>query len=453
MKRRGDELYEAIRSRENVECALYNAARGVRRRPAVQKCLDNAGDVVSDICRMLERGDFRTGTYRPRTIFEPKLRHIHILPFFPDRIVQHALVDVVAPAVWEPSFIFDSYACRKGKGQTRGVLRTAQFVRRHAFDFGYDIRSFYHSIDHGVLKSLIERRIKGARTLGLCFDIIDSWQDAPGRGCPIGNLTSQWFGNVYMNALDHYAKEELGIKAYVRYCDDFHVFGDDRSEMRWFDTCIAAFVRDELHLDFSKRNLARTKDGCDFLGYRIFPEKILVRKSTAKRIRRRMDGLRRILDRDARLDEARLLSMMGSVASAGGVLKHAQSHNLAVAMKLEELQIGLVERYKAVRRTGNPGNPGGREDKDAGGAEQEDCDDADGAAHLASREPGRHVFAVRDGAVLLRRGRDEASARAFHSVPQHTLAARQPEHGVPVRRDDQDDGQVVLSNVTEKEAA
>ena len=456
MKRHGDELYDMIVSRDNVERALHNAAQGVRNRPAVQRCLDNADDAVSDICRMLSNGEFHTGEYRTRTIYEPKERQIHILPFFPDRVVQHALVDVVAPAVWEPTFIFDSYACRKGKGQTRGVLRAAQFVRRYDFDWKYDIRSFYHSIDHEILKTLIGRKIKGRRTLGLCFDIIDSWHESPGKGCPIGNLTSQWFGNVYMNALDHFAKEELGIKAYVRYCDDFHVFGDDKSLMRWWDACISAFVGDELRLEFSKHNLSRTKDGCDFLGYRMFPDKILVRRSTARRIRRRIDGIRRIVGGAEALGKGRLLSMLGSVASASGVLRHAQAHNLAVSMKLKELQHELTERYKAVLGAGHSWNTGRRENKDAGGVEQADGDDADGTPNISPHGRGREPCAVRHDTVLFCRRRVSAAAGAVHGVEKHPVAARQPEDVVPVRSHDTHDGEVVLPymNTNEhKEAA
>lgn len=447
MKRHGDELYDMIASRDNVERALHNAAQGVRSRPAVQRCLDNADDAVSDICKILSRCEFHTGEYRARTIYEPKERKIHILPFFPDRIVQHALVDVVAPAVWEPTFIFDSYACRKGKGQTRGVLRAAQFVRRHDFDWRYDIRSFYHSIDHEILKSLIERKIKGRRTLGLCFDIIDSWHESPGKGCPIGNLTSQWFGNVYMNALDHFAKEELGIKAYVRYCDDFHVFGDDKSLMRWWDACISAFVRDELRLEFSKHNLSRTKDGCDFLGYRMFPDKILVRRSTAKRIRRRINGIRRILNKSEALRHDQILSMLGSVSSSIGVLSHAQAHNLSVSMKLAELRDELSRRHKEFFLTWHPRNTRGRENKDAGCAEQADSDDADRTENITPRGPRRKTRSVCNDTILFCRRRISEVARVVYGVKKHSVTARQPEHGVSVLSHYTHDGKVVLPHM------
>lgn len=447
MKRIGN-IWEKIVDRDNISRALYNAAEGLRKRKSVVWHLDHADETVDAIREILLSGKFKTANYRSRTIKEPKEREIFILPFFPDRIVQHAVVDVVAPLVWEPTFIYDSYACRKGKGAHRGVVRTARFVRSNKYDFKYDIRGFYRHIDHGVMKEIVRKKIKDERVLALLDDIIDSY---PGdTNCPIGNLTSQWFGNLYLNELDHYVKEELGVKCYIRYCDDFHVFGNYKSEMRWWDVCIAAFVKDILKLEFSKRSLSQTRNGCDFLGYRIFKDKILLRKSTALRMKRRMRGLWRVVE-NGDLDANRLLSILGSLASMLGACRFAQTHNLVVATRMKELYDVVLRKYKAVRGNGDSGCRGRGKGEDAGSSEHGDSHHQDGAANIEPRGPGRIIPAVCDHSVLFCERRGKTSPSCLHRVKKHNRTTRQPEHDLSMSGDDQDDGEVFLSDI--KEAA
>jgi len=448
MKRHGDYLWRLITDRDNIALALYNAARNVKCRDSVRHCLDNFDDTVSAVRDLLVTGRFHTAEYRSMRIYEPKEREIHILPFFPDRIVQHAIVDIIAPRVWEPKFIYDSYACRVGKGAHRAVNRAAQFVRTHTHYVKYDIRGFYHSIWHDRLKRAIEHDIKCAKVLDIIFDIIDSFGES-GQGCPIGNLTSQWFGNIYMNGLDHFVKERLGVRGYVRYCDDFPIFGSDRPELRWRDLCVGAFVRDELGLEFSRRVTARTKDGLDFLGYRVFPEKILLRKSTAKRIRRRVAGIRRVLEHEgAEFGEAQLLSLLGSVASAKGVMRHAQTHNLAVVMKLEATHHDILARYKAIRDARHSRSIGWRKSENAGSTQPADRADAHGASDFATPGAGREAFAVRHHPVLLPGRSGAAAAGSVYGIAQYPLATGQSQHELPVRGDHPHDGQEFLSNLT-----
>jgi len=452
MKRCGN-LYPLITDRDNICCALYNAAEGVKKNAEVQERLDDFDDTVDAVCDLLVRRRFHTAEYHAREIYEPKKRTIHILPFFPDRIVQHAIVDVLGPLVWEPMFIYDSYACRVGKGAHRGLKRAAKFVKANRYFHKYDIRGFYHNIRHDRLKRIIEKKIKCVPTLDVLFDIVDSF--GGDTGCPIGNLTSQWFGNVYMNELDHYVKDQMGVGPYIRYCDDFATFGNDKGVLRWQDACIGAFVESELGLTFSKRVLARTADGLDFLGYRTFPEKILLRRSTAKRIRHRIEGIGRILERGEDLDERRLLSLLGAAASSKGVCKHAQTHNFTRSIRLEETYDNILMRYKAVRTAGDTRHTGRREGENAGSPESPDSSDADGAAHFATSGAGRIAFAVCDHTVLLRGRPGEASARRVYGVKKHHGAAGQSEHGLSMRRNDSHDGKILLLNLkhTYKEAA
>lgn len=335
MRRKGD-LFERVTDIQNIRSAIVNAAKGVKKTPYIRKILLNTGENAEYVKTILENGTYRVSGYKERVVMEPKRRVIHILPFFPDRIVQHAFIDVIGPDVFEKGFIFDSYACRKGKGPHRGVLKAAYFARSSKYDLRYDIKGFYHNLDHEILIGRIRRKIKDERVVRVFEDIIESYRDKDtGSGCPIGNLTSQWFGNVYMDALDHFVKDMLRVRKYIRYCDDFHIFGDSRVRLEEIDKRITEFVTCKLNLKFSKRMLTETKQGVPFLGAIIFPDRVVMRRNTRDRIRRRIFGIGDVLDRDGeRLRIDRLFSMRGSVSSAIGTIKHLCSGDLAKKINL-----------------------------------------------------------------------------------------------------------------------
>jgi len=398
-------VYQRICDPENIRRALLNAARGAKRTEDVSARMDDPDGTIAGIREMLLDRAYRPAPYRMRVITEPKRREIHILPFYPDRIVQHAVVDVLGPLVWEPRFISDSYACRVGKGTHRAVHRASVFVRNSSHYLKCDIRGFYHSIDHNVLKEAIQRGLKDADALRILFDWIDSFETDTGVGCPIGNLTSQWFGNIYMDLLDHHVKERMRVKKYVRYCDDFIAFGC-RDEMRAVSDGIADFVEGEMRLSFSKREIARTRDGLDFCGYRSFPRKLLLRRSTARRIARRMRGIRRVVERsDAdgiQLGPNRILSMMGSASSAVGVCRWAQTYNFRKSEGIDDLYGELRRRHKEILGVGHPGHHGGGEGEDAGDPEQAHRHHEDGGQDIEPRQCRRREGSVQDDPVLLR---------------------------------------------------
>ena len=179
---------------------------------------------------------------------------------------------------------------------------------------------------------VIRHKIKDKRVLALFQDIIGSLGED--RNVPIGNYTSQWLGNLYMNELDQYVKHTLHIRDYLRYCDDFLIFGNDKEEMKRLADQVEAFVSDRLQLRLSKKSLYPTAHGIDFLGYRHFPSgKILVRKATAKRIRRRLKILPWAL-KHGRISKEQAI---GKLASASGWLKHANAHHFRMAIRLDEL--------------------------------------------------------------------------------------------------------------------
>ncbi len=330
MKRHGG-LFEKIVEPENIELAFQKAKKGKTWQDSVQRIEKNKARKLAALRQSFLDGSFTTSNYTVKIIFEPKERKIFVLPFFPDRIAQHALMNVVAP-IWDSMFIPDSFACRKGKGQHAGSRRCMQFVRRNSWVCQFDISKFYPSIPHGPLMEVIRHKIKDERVLALFQDIIGSLGED--RNVPIGNYTSQWLGNLYLNELDQYVKHTLHIKDYLRYCDDFLIFGNDKEEMKRLADQVEAFVSDRLQLRLSKKSLYPTAHGIDFLGYRHFPSgKILVRKATAKRIRRRLKILPWAL-KHGRISKEQAI---GKLASASGWLKHANAHHFRMAIRLDEL--------------------------------------------------------------------------------------------------------------------
>lgn len=274
---------------------------------------------------------FHTSRYQSKWIQEPKLRQIFVLPFSPDRIVQHALMQVVEP-IWDRLMIFDSYACRKGKGQHKGSSRTMEFVRKYRYCLKADVAKFYPSVDQSIMSGIVRRKIKCKDTLWLLDDIIFSF---PGdKNVPIGNYTSQWLGNLYLNELDQYLKYEFKVNAYLRYCDDICVFSDDKGWLRELKIIIGEFLECRLKLKYSYAEVFPVNHGVDFLGYRHFPKYILLRKNTALRVKRRLENM------PVKLEKGLITTnqLRSSIASTKGWLKWACTHNLTLSLKLDELE-------------------------------------------------------------------------------------------------------------------
>jgi RNA-directed DNA polymerase len=331
MKRHGN-LFERIVSTDNLVLAYDRARKGKNWQRAVKAFDPVLG--LDQIRMSLIDGTFRTSPYRTKTIFEPKKRTVYILPFAPDRIVHHAIMNVVEP-IWESLFIHDSYACRKGKGIHAGSTRTMEFVRRNRYCLQCDIRKFYPSMQHDIAFGLIERKIKCRRTLDLFHDIVYS----PGNGAniPIGNYTSQWIGNLYLNELDHYVKNIGKVRDYIRYCDDFLLFHNDKGLLREAQGAVRAFSAERLGLSLSVCEVFPVTQGVDFLGYRHFPGYVLLRKSTAQRIMRRFRRLPHLLDTSrVTLDQLR-----SAVASISGWIGWAQTRHFAEKLRLPEIKEAL----------------------------------------------------------------------------------------------------------------
>jgi len=342
--RRFGNLFDQIASFENLFLASRKARRGKRLKDNVIRFEANLEEELFMLREELLAKTYEPGPYREFTIFERKPRKISAAPYR-DRVVHHALCNIIEP-IFERSFIFDSYACRTGKGTHRAVDRFTEFCRKNQFVLKTDIRKYFPSMDHTILFKKIERKIKCSDTLWLIKTIIDNsnrqdevndhfsgddlfspWERR--RGIPIGNLTSQFFANIYLDDLDHYAKEVLECGCYIRYVDDIVVFGDDKKQLWKVKRGIEEYLEhDRLRLHPRKTYVLPVVIGTDHLGYRVFPTHRLLRKDNS------LCFARKLVVMADRYSE-RLISfgdIDASVQSWIGHAKHADSYGLRVSL-------------------------------------------------------------------------------------------------------------------------
>lgn len=329
MKRYGN-LYSKITDISNIRLAYIKARKGKTWQDTVKKFEANLEDNLLKIQKMLVDKTYVTSKYISKTIYEPKKRLIYKLPFAPDRIVQHAIMNIVEP-IWESFFISDSYACRVDKGIHAGSKKTMEFVRRNKYCLKCDISKFYPNMDHGVLYKIICRKIKDKEVLALMKEIIDSIGGE--TNVPIGNYTSQWMGNLYLNEIDHRVKHVYKVKDYVRYCDDFLLFSDDKVMLKTILDDMEGYINNELKLKLSKKDIFQVSRGIDFLGYRHFRKYILLRKSTTKRVKKRLKELPYLYNRGIVTKD----QFRSSLASTIGWLKWANSYNLREKLHIDSL--------------------------------------------------------------------------------------------------------------------
>ena len=241
MKRYGN-LWSQVTDFENLFRAARQAQRGKRFRANVLDFNYYLEQNLAQLQQELQSRTYQPGVYHSFRIFEPKPRLISAAPYR-DRVVHHALCNIVVP-IFERTFITDSYANRLGFGTHRALRRFTEFVRSNQYILQCDIRKYFPSIDHEILKSILSRKVKCVETLWLIDTIIDHSNEQelvleyfPGdtiltpyerrHGLPIGNLTSQFFANCYLNGFDHFVKEQLKTACYLRYVDDFVLFSND----------------------------------------------------------------------------------------------------------------------------------------------------------------------------------------------------------------------------------
>ena len=266
----------------NLVQAFWRAAQGKRHRPEVQRFERGLDGNLSLLRFEILSGAVSVGEYHRFEIHDPKRRTIHA-PCFRERVLHHALMAFVEP-VLDRYLIDDTFACRKGKGSWAAALRAQRHGRRCPWYLKLDIRSYFASIDHGMLKRQIRRRLRGKPVLHLVDRILDAHQAAPGKGLPIGALTSQHFANLYLSPLDRFLLEEVRVKGLVRYMDDLVVWHRDRQSLRTVLERARAFASEHLRLEIKPSwQLQRSPCGLSLCGFRIFPGRLGL---TARRRRR-----------------------------------------------------------------------------------------------------------------------------------------------------------------------
>jgi len=342
MRRLGG-IWPRVLEFENLLAAHLKARKGKRGRPAVARFELDLERNLFALQRELEHRTYRPGAYRLFEIYDRKPRRIAAAPYR-DRVVHHALMNLVEPAL-DCRFIADSYACRAGKGVHAAVERYQDWARRYAYALKVDVRRYFPSIDHAVLKQKLRHRIKDPGVLWLFDTIIDSAPDAgPGEtfagddlvelmhrrlGLPIGNLTSQFLGNLYLDDLDHHLKETLRVPAYLRYVDDLILLDDNKSRLWDLRMEIDRFLAGErLRLHPHKIQVLPTGLGLDVLGYRVLPGHRRLRRDNGYRFRRRLRGMARGYARG----ELGWRAIDASVAAWIGHVRHAASLGLRRAV-------------------------------------------------------------------------------------------------------------------------
>ena len=302
-------LYDKICSRDNLHLAFLKARKRKSRRKDVREFEENLDKNLQRLNQELI-----TETYRPQRLttfilHDPKTRKISKSDFR-DRVVHHALCNLIEP-IFEKRFIFDSYANRKGKGTSAALRRVHQFKRKvskngtkvdkkfnNNYVRGYvlkaDIQHYFDTVNHQILSGILSKKIRDQKVMHLIGIILANYKTSQlGKGMPLGNLTSQFFANVYLNELDYFVKHSLKAKYYLRYVDDFIIFHERREVLKEYKEQINNFLREKLELELhpNKSKIIPLAKGLGYVGYRIFYYFIILRKRNIKKINSKLQEM------------------------------------------------------------------------------------------------------------------------------------------------------------------
>ena len=285
MKRYGF-LFEKICNIDNINLADSKARKGKKNKKEIAEH-DAKEDDNQRLLESLLNGTYNTSKYKTFKIYEPKERLIYKLPYYPDRIVHHAIMNVMEP-IWVKTFINNTYSCIKGRGIKRAFLdvkKALKDVPNTKYCLKLDIKKYYPSINHDILMEKLKQKIKDEKLLALLRNIVYSTD-----GVPIGNYLYQFFANIYLNDLDHKIKEVWNIKYYFRYADDMVFLHSDKQVLHYVLEMIKLELKDlKLELKPNYQIFKIDDRGLSFIGYTFYHEKILLRKNIKKRIYKRIN--------------------------------------------------------------------------------------------------------------------------------------------------------------------
>ena len=311
------DLFAQLCSLENLEIAFEKA----RKRKTLKKYVIDFEEHLIENLNTL-RNELISKIYKPRPlttfiIRDPKTRTISKSDFR-DRVVHHALCNIIEP-LFDKHFIYDNYANRKGKGVLKAIERFNHFKRKisqnntkNCFILKADIKHYFENVSHEVLFSIIKTKIQDENIIDLITTILSNPVRGGGRskiGMPLGNLTSQFFANVYLNELDQFAKHQLKAEYYIRYVDDFVILHDNKKILEAYQEKINLFLKQNLQLELhpDKSKIVTLNQGITFLGFRIFPKHQLLRKKNIYKFERKLLQLKEdyqndIIERDRILE-------------------------------------------------------------------------------------------------------------------------------------------------------
>jgi len=282
--KRAKSLFNQIISYENVRLAWIKARRHKTSKNVVKNFSKNVNKNLLIVQKNLTSKPAILSSYSQFTIYEPKERLISVVPFI-DRVMHHAIMNVLEP-VFEKQFIFHTYACRKGKGSHKAIKYAFSKAKNCEYFLKLDVKKYFENIDHNILKRKLSKIIKDKDCLDLLFDIIDSFRTE--KGLPIGNLTSQFFANLYLSELDHFVLENLKPSGYCRYMDDFILFSNSKIDLKKMLNSIESFCLNNLLLTLKPYILGKSKDGIAFLGYKITCKDVDLLQKSKKRKKQKL---------------------------------------------------------------------------------------------------------------------------------------------------------------------
>lgn len=331
-------IYEQIYDFDNLLSAAYSCRKGKTRKLPTLRFFENLEENLVQIQNELMWGAYAISSYKEFFVFEPKRRLIQA-PEFRDRVVQRAIYNIIEP-LFDKIFIYDSYACRTGKGTHKGADRAQSLLRKvershgKAYALKADISRYFSSVDHHILKTLISNKVRCTKTVALlCYIIDNSPSDGVGVGIPLGNLTSQIFANIYLHELDLFAKHQLRAKHWVRYMDDFIILHHDKPQLHQWRKEIEQFLRYNLRLKTNSKTQVfpiGVKQGrpLDFLGYRIYSTHRLLRKCSVKRIKTKLKKMHKKYE----AGEINITDINPKIQSWLGHASHANTYGLRSAL-------------------------------------------------------------------------------------------------------------------------
>ncbi len=334
-------LFEQIISHDNLFISWEKFKKGKRSKPDVAKFEFQLEQNIFKLHRDLKNKTYKHGSYKGFYICDPKVRHIHKATVR-DRVIHHAVFRILN-SVFEPTFISNSFSCRIGKGNHKGVYTLEKIVRKVSknytkpcFALKCDVKKFFDSVDHNILLKILTKKIKDENAIWLVKEIIHSFSSSNinlfhRRGLPIGNLTSQLFANVYMNEFDQFIKHDLRIENYLRYTDDFIIVSDTDKEFKVLIKQIEKFLQEKLALELhpNKVEVRKLHKGIDFLGYRVKSHHKLLRTKTKRRMLRKLHYQVKEFN-NGNVNKTRIKQLLQSYL---GLLVHANAYKLSEDLK------------------------------------------------------------------------------------------------------------------------